>query len=333
MAGPIGWETVSCPLCGANRERELLVVPAAEGRPFRLVGCGACGLAYLNPRPDVASIGHFYPDDYHAYHGGHDLDTGAVENLGPRARRALAWRTAPARDSFTAIPYCGQGRLLDVGCGSGWYAARMRGLGWDVVGLDFSAFAAAQATRRYGIRTLVGTLPHGDIAPESFDAITMGMVLEHVHDPHRMIAAAVKALRPGGLLAIAVPNFASLGYRIFGADWWGLDLPLHLLHFTPTTLLRLVAAHGLAVRECRLIPRRSWLGKSARKAKERGSPASRTLFGRLARIRPVASLLSRWADWTGQSDSLFLLAQRLPVIRTAEPQRTPTVALGRRAAE
>lgn len=288
MSQTSGWEEVACPLCGARRERELLRLPSAEGQPYRLVECAACSLGYLNPRPDPASIGRYYPDDYPVYHTG---------------REKAARRSQPAVDSFTAIPLVGERRLLDVGCGSGWFAARMRALGWQVTGLDFSQFAAKQATEKYGIPTLVGSLPHADIVPESFDTITVGMVLEHVHDPHALIGAAKAALRPGGQLALAVPNFASLGRKLFGTAWFGLDLPRHLLHFTQPTLCRLVQEHGLRVVQTRLVPRRSWLLRSA--------AASSTWLGRLARFKPFASLLARWSAWTGRADSLMILAQKV----------------------
>src|SRR5262249_5485083 len=136
--------------------------------------------------------------------------------------KALAWLASwwlyPRPHSMTALPYQGEGRLLDCGCGAGWFAWQMRELGWDVTGMDFSEHATAHA-RRFGIPTLTGTLPHRDVAPSSYDVITMGAVLEHIHHPHRLIAAAAEALRPGGYLVVSVPNLDSWGFRHFGEDW------------------------------------------------------------------------------------------------------------------
>src|SRR5262249_23099022 len=151
------------------------------------------------------------------------------------------------------LPFVGEGRLLDFGCGSGWYAHRMRELGWQVTAMDFNAQVAAQVQQRFGIPVVVGTLPHPEIEPESYDVITMGAVLEHVHRLHEVVAAAARALRPGGYLMAAVPNLDSWGFRHFGEDWWGLQIPHHLLHFNPTTLRRMLKAHGLEVRQLRIL--------------------------------------------------------------------------------
>jgi SAM-dependent methyltransferase len=207
------------------------------------------------------------------------------------------------------LPYHGDGRLLDFGCGSGWYAERMRRRGWKVTAMDASVHAARQAAKSFGLPTLVGTLPHPDVAPNSFDVITMGAVFEHVHWPHDVIAGAREALAPGGLLAIAVPNLASWGFAYFGADWDSLDLPRHLLHFTPTTLRRLVEMHGFQVREIRMLGRGGSLRLSFAKARAGGRPA-RHWLELLGRWRFVVSALNRWTVWNARAESFLLIATR-----------------------
>src|SRR5262245_27840110 len=225
--------------------------------------------------------------------------------------RLLAWLAQPllarSRNSLTALPFTGEGRMLDFGCGGGWYARQMCERGWHVTGMDFSAHAAREVTRRYGIPVHVGTLPHPAVAPESFDLITMGCVLEHVHDPHQVIAGAAQALRPGGNLVIVVPNIASWGFRHFGRDWWPLELPRHLLHFTPATLRRLVEAHGLQVVEERMLERGSWMRRSFAFARRRPSPS---LLTWLSSLRVVPSLLTRWTIWRKQADAILITARR-----------------------
>ena len=104
-------------------------------------------------------------------------------------------------------------RILDYGCGSGWFAHRMRERGWQVTGMDMSAHAVEKARNHFGLHVIHGTLPHGDVKPESFDVVTLGAVLEHLHWPHKVIGAAAQALVPGGYLVLSVPNMASWGFR------------------------------------------------------------------------------------------------------------------------
>ncbi len=341
------WEETDCPLCGARDEEEVLRVRPPEGGPYyRVARCRTCGLGYLNPRPDEQSIGLFYPEDYTWYHPPEVRDSARARLRGwlkrlvmahyfgtpPPVRgwpqKALArlagWWLYPRPQSMTALPYQGRGRLLDYGCGSGWYARQMRELGWDVTGMDFSAYAAAEVARRFGIPTLTGTLPHPAVGPGSFDVITMGAVLEHVHRPHRLIDAAAEALAPGGYLVVSVPNLASWGLRRFGADWWGLQLPHHLLHFTPATLRRLLAAHSLEMRTLRAVGRPGWMQRSLIAARENGRGG---LLAKLGKVRVVPSLLARWTAWTGDTDCLEAIAYRPPAASaTPRPLAGPSRA-------
>src|SRR5262249_25364137 len=188
---------------------------------------------------------------------------------------------------------------------------RMRERGWNVTGLDFSAHAAREVTRKYGIPVLVGTLPHPEVKPASFDVITMGAVLEHVHHPHEVIRAAAEALRPDGKLVIAVPNLDSWGFAFFGQDWWGLELPRHLLHFAPATLRKLVEGHGLEVTDVQLVERGGWIRRSMAMVRRRpGAPRWRRIVSRLGCLRVVPSLLTRWTVWRGRQDCLVMIARK-----------------------
>ena len=321
------WEMTPCPLCGSSDEKELLLAPdETTDDVYRVAQCRRCDMAYLNPRPDRASIGHYYADDYEPYQapkrdgaGPYGLWRGlrrlvcaqAFGDPPPLTRwsdKLIAALAAPifhpGRNSLTALSFHGQGRLLDFGCGSGWYAKRMSDRGWNVTAMDFNPHTAQQVAERYGLRTLSGTLPHPEVADASFDVVVMGASLEHVHCPHEVVGAAVRALAPGGRFVAVVPNFAAAAFRWFGVDWWPLDPPRHLLHFTPATMRRLMAMHGLEVEELRAIPHGSWMRRSLAISRRR-----RGLTG-LSKMRLAASLMTHWTDWVGQGDGLRVIARR-----------------------
>src|SRR5262245_56319467 len=144
------WEDVSCPLCGAREDDPLIVVPSeTEQAVYRVGRCRKCGMAYLNPRPTEETVGRLYPNDYEEYRGPtfrrrgifgrwRDYLEGLVMAreygcplpITPGREEWLAklagpW-LRPPRTSLTGIPYQGEGRLLDFGCGAGWYLQRMR---------------------------------------------------------------------------------------------------------------------------------------------------------------------------------------------------------------
>lgn len=309
----VQWEFTACPLCQANTSSPLLQV-ATSSQPYRLVRCRVCEMVYLNPRPAAESIAQFYPDDYACYQA-------------PLRRGWRAWmKKQRARlgrgESLTGLPMHGAGQLLDFGCGSGWFAHRMQERGWNVTAMDFSPHAARRVREAFGLSVLVGTLPHAEIQPASFDMITMGQVLEHVYDPRAIIAAAARALKPGGRLVISVPNLASWGFRTFGAQWWPLDLPRHLLHFTPVTLQRLVEIEGLQVQELRFVPRTSWMEHTLSAVRNAGNPQRGVaLLAAAGRIRLFRSLLTRWTVSRGQGDCMLLTAARPDVVAPAQDGR------------
>jgi len=105
----------------------------------------------------------------------------------------------------------GQLRLLDVGCGTGFLAARMQRFG-VVEGLETAPEARALARERLGPGFVLheAPLPGGLPAGASYDVVTAFDVLEHLEDPGPALAALRSALRPGGFLLCTVPAFQFL---------------------------------------------------------------------------------------------------------------------------
>ena len=306
-AHEINWETVACPLCGAAGDDEFLRAVGDDGLEHRLGQCRQCSFVFLNPRPDAATVSLLYPPDYSPYQPPKVRRRGILRRLRDavvgRGERALSDR----------IPLNRGGSLMDYGCGAGAFAAQMRERGWNAIGMDFSPHAAATARAQYGLRVIEGTLPHPSVAKESLDAITLRMVLEHVHDPNALLRAASETLRPGGWMYICVPNLAAWGFRAFGGAWFPLRLPWHLLHFTEETLRHAVEQAGLAVEIVATGGHSNWMGWSmGRAARVRPS-----IPLRLGGIRIVRSALARWSRWTGAGDELCLLARKKPAVSSS----------------
>jgi 2-polyprenyl-3-methyl-5-hydroxy-6-metoxy-1,4-benzoquinol methylase len=297
---PIRWEAVPCPLCGAAAGREFLRAAGDGGHEYKLDRCDRCGLVYLNPRPDEASIAPFYPPDYAPYQP-------PARRRG-RLRRQLRGRLGLRTEKSLSdrIPFRPGGVLLDYGCGSGWFAAQMRDRGWDAFGMDVSPHSVAATRWHFGLRAIQGTLPHPEVPPGALDAVTLRAVLEHVHHPQRLVRAVFEALRPGGWLFVSVPNLSGWGFRHFGRAWSQLDLPRHLSHFTPHTLRRLVEGAGFVVEAVDTPGHTKWMRVSVDRAR-RESPR---WWLAACRARLVCSALTRWTAWAGRGDELALLARK-----------------------
>ena len=128
------------------------------------------------------------------------------------------------------------GALLDVGCGDGGLLKRMSDLGWKVAGVDFDEKAIENAKAQYGFDVRTSDLACANYPDNSFDALTLNHVIEHVPNPIALLAEGKRVLKPGGRLIAATPNIQSLGHRTFGDCWRGLEPPRHLQIFSVKAL-------------------------------------------------------------------------------------------------
>lgn len=330
-------EQVACDYCGRDEAEVLWAGPdRLHGLPgrFAVVRCCECGLVRTSPRPSLACLGAAYPEEY----GPHQAKTlrarrprgltrWALRNLRgyPLGRRSawplrwllrpVGWLTLKRRRASIYLPYRGEGRLLDFGCGAGGYVAKMAAAGWRAEGMDMSD-EAVRIGREAGLTMHQGTLPGAELAAGSYDVVTMWHVLEHVPAPLTTLRAARRLLKPGGTLLAACPQLDSLQAAWFGGHWFALDLPRHLTHFTRKTLRRHLEAAGFEVERIVAFRRPSTIRKSfAYLAEDTG----RRLHRRMARSRLLAGLASHFARLTGRAAQMICLAR--PAAGSGERKR------------
>src|SRR5262245_19627356 len=130
----VSWDEAACPLCMSRHSSPLIeaqdCAAGSDGLWFAVVQCDACGMCFTNPRPDPASIGQFYPSDYSPH------EPRPARNERSFWSSLRIWNRP--RVEKRPIPWRGQGRLLDFGCGNGAYMQMMHRRGWQVTGLDVS---------------------------------------------------------------------------------------------------------------------------------------------------------------------------------------------------
>jgi SAM-dependent methyltransferase len=132
-----------------------------------------------------------------------------------------------------------------VGAAAGHFLAAARGHGFEVSGIEPAPSVAARARERLGVDVRAGFLEDADLPAESFAAICMWHVLEHLPDPRGAVARVREALRPGGFLFLEVPNVASYWARRRGPRWFHLDPAHHVAHYAPSSLGQLMGDAGL----------------------------------------------------------------------------------------
>lgn len=250
-----------CPLCGASQAtrvwfRGLHAVAAVAadlapaGAPgWWIVRCSGCDLVRVDPAPQEADLPALYDETYFTggifggstHAGGMSGHLSVYDSL-QRRQASLRWhgrRLAHLERFVRPDPAsAGRGRLLDVGCGAGYFLDAAREAGWQVRGVELSEAAVRVGREKLGLDIFQGTLAGAALPAAAFDVVTLFEVLEHLRDPGSALAEARRLLRPGGLLAIQVPNDLN-AYRnqAFRRDnrWWVIP-PLHLFYFTAATL-------------------------------------------------------------------------------------------------
>lgn len=260
----------ACRLCGSHGR---LLYPDMSDRHFgapgnfSLLECPSCELVWLHPKPERAQLAELYEtyythEDAEAQSWLHRMvrveipatifgyGGGSGNRVDRWLARLLSW-LGPTRQlaqgSVMWLPARLRGRLLDVGCGSGAFLSHMQKLGWQVAGVEPDPKGAQQARKLLGITEVYEDVAGDELAADSFDAVTLSHVAEHLLDPDEILRGCLRVLKPGGRLVVTTPNAASLGRRCFGRNWIHWDPPRHIQLFTIATLEQTVERSGFKV--------------------------------------------------------------------------------------
>jgi 2-polyprenyl-3-methyl-5-hydroxy-6-metoxy-1,4-benzoquinol methylase len=282
---PTELETLGhCPICQSTDRRLLYrnLTDTLFGSPghWTLYACNKCCTTHLDPRPTAESIGKAYTQ-----YPTHLEISGSTHVRGTQTRqsrlrtlvratlnsyRNARWHMAlspnnswghylvpllpPIRSSIEQQmrhmprgPADRQGQLLDVGCGNGAFLKLAQKAGWLVHGIDFDPIAVAKA-RAQGLGVYLGSIDQLAEQEQNYDWITCSHVLEHVHEPQKLLQSMYRLLRPGGVLWLQTPNINSIGHKVFRSNWRGIEPPRHLVLFTTQTLRQTLENIGFEIR-------------------------------------------------------------------------------------
>lgn len=211
-------EIIPCQQCGES------LLPFAQpvvhaGVAYRVWFCASCGIGKTLPQPKNAIIHELHSTQY--YRNGE----------GVRFAKPIEWLVEGMRRwrIHRLSKFVQTGRVLDIGCGGGRFLRAMQECGWDVAGVELNDETANSARMVHGLNVETSLEAFVDA---SFDLITITHVLEHVGDPGRMLADCTRLLKVGGVIAVGVPNIESWQAIATGGNWFHLDLPRHLWHFS-----------------------------------------------------------------------------------------------------
>ncbi len=201
--------------------------PLVGFEKHHLVKCGSCSFVFCNPIPTQEELNKVYEsygrNDYLS-----DLTIQAYERI---------------LDSFESFRKTN--KLIDVGCGIGYFLEVAKRRGWDVYGTEYTHEAVTICEAK-GANMKLGPLNAANYDPESFDIICSFEVIEHINNPLNELSSFNRILRKGGLVYCTTPNFNAVERYQLGSDWNVLGYPEHLSYYTPKTIKRVFKEAGFA---------------------------------------------------------------------------------------
>jgi len=217
----------TCSFCANDLTVSVLNNIPKYGNIYSILECVECKIAVTHPFPSEEELTKLYSC------GNYRTNTG--KRFGVVIEYLVYLSRVLKRTRINK--YVRPGRILDIGCGRGLF-----------LGTELNKETASYARKVYGLEILTGDLIKHKLNGESLDAININQVLEHLKNPNEILIECRRLLRKDGLLLISVPDLRSLQFVIGKENWFLLDLPFHLFHFTEEGLVDLLKTHGFEIR-------------------------------------------------------------------------------------
>jgi SAM-dependent methyltransferase len=212
-----------CPYCGKTDAQLKFSEP-----PFVIVKCRSCGLVYLGNPPSSDNL-------YDNYYGDDPNPADYCKESSDPSLRELYMINQRRVDLIKRL--LREGKLLDIGCGRGFFLKTALESGFQVSGIDTSEKATAYARREFDLNVESIPVEKLSLSGRQFDIITLWHVVEHFSDPFIALKQIHKLLGDGGICIVEVPNLHSLKFMTARNKWHGGNHPLyHRTFFTADTL-------------------------------------------------------------------------------------------------
>ena len=226
---------MNCKVCGSEH-RKLQNELFFERKIF---SCKDCGVQYLDPQLNDEELKKLYAENYYHAWG----VSGTSENQITRQMKRATFQLRMALiHQFVRF-----GKVLDVGCATGYFLEVAKEAGYEPFGVEFSNYSSQMAKRLFGDDSIFcGTLEQCDFPDLMFDVIAMSDFIEHVKDPIVTLTKASQLLKNDGVIMIMTPNTNTLSNKLMGKRWTHYKLE-HFYYFNLSSLQILAEKCGLEV--------------------------------------------------------------------------------------
>lgn len=217
---------ISCLLC--NSEDFHLLFPFKR---YKILRCKNCRLVFVHPWPKKKDLEKLYKKYPHV--------DGFLHEQGIRrdARRTL--------QNVRKMGYT-NGKLLDIGCGIGFFLGEAGKRGWETLGIDTATIPlkyARDTLRLHVIQKDFNTFQ----SKTKYDVIVIMQLIEHLVDPYPLLNKVNQLLTDNGIACFATPNIESVLFKVLKDKFTYLIPPEHVVYYGPDTLKRLLEKTGFTV--------------------------------------------------------------------------------------
>lgn len=208
-----------------------------DTQEFKVIRCSKCGLKRIYPILSKENIIEFYSSQY--YGREHARFRKWIEPFIYFSRIKQAKEVVSFKKN--------KGRILDIGCGRGWFLSTCRDLGWEVYGTEISEDAAKFAIEERKLKVFTKDITECNFPADYFDIITTMHTFEHLSNPSEVLDEINRILKKNGFLILTTPNIDSPVAKLTKNSWFPLDIPHHYYHYSIKTLRKLLNIKGFKV--------------------------------------------------------------------------------------
>jgi 2-polyprenyl-3-methyl-5-hydroxy-6-metoxy-1,4-benzoquinol methylase len=278
---------IICPICRNTGFTEVLRLTDhfVTGEVFPLLKCKDCGFLITGNVPVNDEMERYYKSDDYISHS--DTSTGLINRVYHTVRNLMLQKKFNIVKHATAKA---NGKLLDIGAGTGYFLNYAQKKGWEITGTEKSNTARLFAQQRWNL-TIYPENQIYNLGDEYFDAITLWHVLEHLPDPDNHWKVFHRILKKEGRVIIALPNFESADAKHYGEHWAAWDVPRHLWHFSPDHIRRMAENSGFTLVDMHRMPFDSfYISMLSEKYKKSPFPSVKGIF--IGKLSWILSLIN-----------------------------------------
>lgn len=236
---------VVCPICNKlNWTEELFIEDSSK-----IVRCNKCELIFVNSQP-------IYED---LKQENIEINIGSQVSFSKGIKDYVNFEFAHISKAKIWLKiicnYKKKGKILDVGCSTGYFLKVLNKQGYKTFGVEVSRIACEYGKENFGLNIFCGDINSANFGEKEFDIITMFNVLSHLRDPRNVFEEASRILKEDGFLVIETGNkgeFTSRGQITIWGDIWGPKE--HFFHYSRKALRKILIKNGFKILEINIYP-------------------------------------------------------------------------------